>query len=140
LVGGGPLSREEEVLLSERAIRDRVVQRDLPDADMPAAYANALVTVLPSRYEGFGLPAVEALACGSPLILAQTSSLPEVGGDAASYFSPGDTQALAHELNAVLGDPTARSEMRFRGIKQAQGFTWQSFAQSNAVAYESTLA
>jgi len=140
LVGGGSLSSEEQALISERAVQGRVLQQDLADADMPAAYANALVTVLPSRYEGFGLPAVEALACGSPLILAQTSSLPEVGGDATTYFSPGDTRALAHELKAVLMDSTARTEMRIRGLKQAQGFTWQSFAQSNAVAYESTLA
>lgn len=140
LVGGGPLSREEEALITERGIPGRVFQQDLGDASMPAAYANAVVTVLPSRYEGFGLPAVEALACGSPLILARTSSLPEVGGDAAAYFSPGDMQELAHELNAVLEDSTAQAEMRSRGFERARKFTWKSFAQSNAAAYESTLA
>ena len=140
LVGGGPLSRGEEALLTEREIVDRVLQKDLSDANMPAAYANALVTVLPSRYEGFGLPAVEALACGSPLILAQTSSLPEVGGDAAAYFPPGDVQALIFELEAILRDSTARDEMRQRGIQRAQRFTWKAFARSNVAAYESATA
>ena len=126
-------------MINGAGITERVVQMDLPDSQMPSAYANAIATVLPSRYEGFGLPAVEALACGSPLILAHTSSLPEVGGDAALYFPPGDTAALADELTAVLRDSTSRSEMHERGITRAAQFTWQAFAQSNVNAYRSIL-
>ena len=140
LVGGGLLSRRELNLISEAGITRRVVQMDLPDSLMPSVYANALVTVLPSRYEGFGLPAVEALACGSPLILAHTSSLPEVGGDAASYFPPGDSIALAQELSTILSDSSARLEMRQCGTERAAHFTWNAFARSNVDAYQSTLA
>ncbi len=105
-----------------------------------APHANATVTVVPSRYEGFGLPAIEALACGSPLLLAHTSSLPEVGGGAAAYFSPGDVHALAGELGRLLRDTEARSQMASQGLARARQFTWKSFAQSNVAAYESALA
>ena len=140
LVGGGRLSREEMSLVGEKGLSHRIVQLDLGDAQMPAAYANATVTVVPSRYEGFGLPAIEALACGSPLLLAHTSSLPEVGGDAAAYFSPGDVHALAGELGRLLNDSAARSQMASKGLARARQFTWKSFAQSNVAAYESALA
>ena len=139
LVGGGPLSRLEVSMVGEHRLKERVVQLDLADAQMPAAYANALVTVVPSRYEGFGLPVVEALACGSPLLLAHTSSLPEVGGDAASYFAPGDVDALAGELIHLLEDSGARRQMAQLGMARAQRFTWKAFAESNAAAYESAL-
>lgn len=140
LVGGGSLSREELSLVHEKGLSKRIVQLDLGDAQMPAAYANATVTVVPSRYEGFGLPVVEALACGSPLLLAHTSSLPEVGGDAAAYFPPGDVHALAGELGRLLKDTEARSQMASKGLARAKQFTWKSFAQSNVAAYESALA
>jgi glycosyltransferase involved in cell wall biosynthesis len=135
LVGGGPLTKSERDAISARGISSRVVQRALPDVQVPGAYAQAAVTVFPSRYEGFGLPAVEALASGSPLILADTSSLPEVGGDAALYFPPGDDVALAALLREVLGDSAARSDLHDRGIAQAARFTWSGYAAANVEAY-----
>ena len=135
LAGGGPLTSDEREEIARAGIGERVVQRALPDAEMPAAYAQTVLTVFPSRYEGFGLPAVEAMACGSPLVLADTSSLPEVGGDAARYFPPGDDDALAHLLDELLRDDTARSQMRDAGFGQATTFTWAGYAQANAEAY-----
>ena len=139
LVGGGPLTREERDLLASGGVLPRVVQRTLPDAAVPAAYAQATVTVFPSRYEGFGLPAVEAMASGSPLVLADTSSLPEVGGDAARYFPPGDDRALAGVLSEVLADATAQAELRARGLIQARRFTWTGYARANLEAYRAVL-
>jgi glycosyltransferase involved in cell wall biosynthesis len=140
LVGGGPLTRTEREFCSTAGISQRVVQRSVPDDDVPSAYAQALVTVFPSRYEGFGLPAVEAMACGSPLVLADTSSLPEVGGEAARYFPPGDDVALAGVLTDLINDSGARSELSSLGLVQARLFSWSGYAAANAEAYRLTLS
>ena len=139
LAGGGALTADEERLVSELGIKGRVVQRLLADDEVPAAYANATVTVFPSRYEGFGLPAVEAMACACPLILADTSSLPEVGGEAARYFPPGDVPALAAVLTEVLEDRAQRVQLADRGTVQARKFTWHGYAESNVAAYREAM-
>jgi glycosyltransferase involved in cell wall biosynthesis len=121
--------------LAELGITDRVRQESRAEEDVPAAYANAIVTVLPSRYEGFGLPGVEAMASGSPLIMAETSSLPEVGGSAARYFPPGDSDELAKVLIEVLASEETRRDMRLAGLEQASQFTWHNYALANCAAY-----
>lgn len=140
LVGGGPLTREERDLITSARLSQRVHQRALPDSDVPGAYAQAAVTVFPSRYEGFGLPAVEAMASGSPLILADTSSLPEVGGEAALYFPAGDDVELAERISAVLSDGAAAVELRNAGFTQAAKFTWRGYAAANVDAYTAALS
>lgn len=135
LVGGGPLTAEESAFITSKDLGGRVLQRSLGDAEVPAAYRQAEVTVFPSRYEGFGLPAVEAMACGSPLILTDTSSLPEVGGEAARYFAPGDDAALAGLLGDVLANSGQRAQLREAGYAQAAKFTWSGYARANADAY-----
>ena len=139
LVGGGPLTRSERDYCSANGMSGRVEQRSLADGDVPAVYAQATVTVFPSRYEGFGLPAVEAMASGSPLILADTSSLPEVGGRAARYFPPGDDNKLGAVLGEVLSGDSLRRELSALGIEQAKRFTWAGYAASNAIAYQAAL-
>lgn len=139
LVGGGPLTKSERELSASLGIVDRIVQHLIHDRDMPSVYAQALVTVFPSRYEGFGLPAVEALACGCPLVLADTSSLPEVGGEAAHYFPPGDDLALAEILRSLLGSESLRTSLRSIGFEQAAKFTWHGYAEANARAYQVAL-
>lgn len=139
-VGGGPLSAREISLIRESGIQGRVEQLTLSDTDVPAAYAQAAVTVFPSRYEGFGLPAVEAMASGSPLILADTSSLPEIGGDAALYFPPGNARVLSAILETLLRDSTERQDRSEQGILRARNFTWSGYADATANAYEQSLA
>lgn len=139
LVGGGPLNRAERAMVSSAGLSGRVRQESLTDDDVPAAYAHAVVTVFPSRYEGFGLPGVEAMACGSPLVMADTSSLPEVGGTAARYFPPGDDLSLAELLRSILGDATMRAQMRAEGFDQARKFTWSGYAHANIDAYRAVL-
>lgn len=138
--GGGPFSREEEALLNARNIRHRTKQFDLPDEVMPSAYAHADVFAFPSRFEGFGLPVLEAMACGTPTVLAETTSLPEVGGDAARYFAPGDSVGLAEQLSAVLQDPAEADRMSFAGRQRAREFTWNRAARLTAEVYRSVLS
>jgi glycosyltransferase involved in cell wall biosynthesis len=139
-VGGGTWTREERSQIDELGLTDRAVQTSLSDELMPAAYANARVFVFPSRFEGFGLPAVEAMASGTPTILAEATSLPEVGGDAALYFAPGDDAALAEGLTRVLGDPVLAADLARCGLERSRAFTWQATAEGTAAAYAQSLS
>ncbi|MHB9091344.1 MAG: glycosyltransferase family 4 protein [Chloroflexota bacterium] len=98
------------------------------DADLPALYNLAELFVYPSLYEGFGLPPLEAMACGTPVVSSNTSSLPEVLGDAAIGVAPTDTDGLAIAIEGLLDDATLRAELRERGLAQAARFTWEAAA------------
>jgi len=101
----------------------------VPDDDLPALYSGAGVFIYPSFYEGFGMPPLEALACGVPVITADNSSLPEVVGKAAILIQADDTQGLASAVGVVLEDKKKRQAMVVAGIKQAQKYNWQTSAQ-----------
>lgn len=98
------------------------------DRDLPALYSLAEAFVYPSIYEGFGLPPLEAMACGTPVVASNSSSLPEVLGDAALTVPPTDTDALANALERVLSDEALRAELRAKGFAQAARFTWEASA------------
>jgi len=139
-VGGGALTSDESTVLRALEVTDRTVQVSLPDAAMPAAYANALMCVFPSRFEGFGLPALEAMACGTPTVLARGTSLPEVGGTAAAYFTPGDADELAAVMERMILEPELREAHRDAGIERARQFTWHRSAEETVAAYRSALS
>ena len=134
-VGGAGLSPQEVQWLTDRGIRNRVSQRYLPDDGIAAAYAHAEVFVFPSRFEGFGLPALEAMASGTPVILANATSLPEVGADAAIYFTPGNALELAEALATVLTDESVQQQLITRGRERAATFTWHAAADKTAAVY-----
>lgn len=138
-VGGGPWTSDESRSLRALGIEDRTFQFSLPDALMPAAYGNALLCVFPSRFEGFGLPALEAMACQTATVLARATSLPEIGGEAARYFNPGDSEDLSNVLRELLQDDNQRSELAQAGVERAKAFTWQASAAMTANVYRSTL-
>ncbi len=98
------------------------------DADLPALLSAALAFVFPSLYEGFGMPVLEAMACGTPVLTSTTSSLPEVAGDAALLVDPLNTAALAAALARLLTDAALRDELRRRGLARAAAFRWERCA------------
>ncbi len=97
----------------------------VPQNDLPYLYAGASAFVYPSLYEGFGLPPVEAMACGCPTIVSRAGSLPEVVGDAAALVDPKDPAGLSETLRKVLEDPTTRTALREAGIRRARNFNWE---------------
>jgi len=111
----------------------------VPEANLPALYAAATLFVFPSLYEGFGLPVLEAMACGTPVVCSNRSSLPEVAGDAAILVNPLDVNALAEAIEHVLADRALRTEMRAKGLAQVCHFTWEKTAQQTLNAYRTLV-
>ncbi|MCL6430952.1 MAG: glycosyltransferase family 4 protein [Anaerolineae bacterium] len=107
----------------------------VPDADLPGLYGAAEVFVFPSLYEGFGLPVLEAMACGVPVVCSAASSLPEVAGEAALLVSPGDVWALAAAIERVLDDSALRARLRAEGLARARRFTWEAAARATLEVY-----
>ena len=110
------------------------------DDDLPLWYNAATLLAFPSVYEGFGLPIVEAMACGTAVIAANASSMPEAVGDAGVLFDPHNPTELAERMVNVLADPSRLATMREQGLAQAQKFSWERAGQETAVVYEKALA
>ena len=139
-VGGGKFTAAEQGVIKQFKLSGRVDQIDLPDESMPSAYAHAKAFVFPSRFEGFGLPVLEAMACAAPAVLARATSLPEVGGSAAAYFAPDNAEELAGELNAILSDSAKAERMKEDGLSWAQQFPWSRTAEQTAEIYRQVLS
>jgi glycosyltransferase involved in cell wall biosynthesis len=140
---GYPTRHEQE--LRERAAAKRVAEDVrfagwLSGAEIEGLWAVAEVFVLPSLYEGFGLPVLEAMARGVPVACADTSSLPEVAGDAALLFDPRDTAAIARALERLLRDPALAERLRWAGRGQARRFSWERTARLTLESYARALA
>ncbi len=108
----------------------------VPEPDLAGLYSGAVCFVYPSYFEGFGLPVVEAMQCGVPVIAGNRTSLPEVVGEAGLLFDPFDTQALIKALRQVLDDSEFRASLRIKGLEKAKQFNWQSTAQLTLGVYE----
>lgn len=111
----------------------------VPEEDKPALYSGATAFVFPSLYEGFGLPAVEALACGTPVIASNRSSLPEVVGEGGILVEPTDVEALAEAMEVLLVDDTLRAELRQRALAQAAKFSWKQMALETLAVYRKAV-
>ncbi len=136
----GWLTEELFRTLDAAGLGDRVVLPGfVAEEDKPALLAACTLFVYPSLYEGFGLPVLEALACGAPLITSNTSSLPEVAGDAAVLIDPLSTDALTTAIDELLRSPERRAELKRRGPQQAAQFTWERTAAMTLEVYAASL-
>lgn len=109
------------------------------DADLPTLYSDALCLAFPSLYEGFGLPILEAMACGIPVLTSNVSSMPEAAGDAALLVDPRDTPAITKALIRLISDSALRASLVQLGFAQAKRFTWDKSAEELAAIYETLL-
>lgn len=112
---------------------------NIDDADLPALYSGATVFAFPSLYEGFGLPPLEAMACGAPVVCSNTSSLPEVVGDAALQVNPKDANDIAVAIARVLDNPGLRDEMKTKSLARAAQFSWERTALETITIYQSLV-
>ena len=106
------------------------------ETDLPALFSGAMCFAYPSYFEGFGLPVLEAMQCGTPVIAGNRTSLPEVAGDAALLVDPFDQTAIADALGNLMENPGRRADLRVKGIERARQFSWQQTARLTLEAYE----
>jgi glycosyltransferase involved in cell wall biosynthesis len=133
----GWLYKDFFAALENSPVRDRIILPGyIADEALPAVHAGAQAFVFPSLYEGFGLPPLEAMACGTPVISSSTSSLPEVCGHAAQYFDPHDPEAMIEATRSVLIDASLRDAMSGHGLEQAARFSWQRAADETWAVYQ----
>jgi glycosyltransferase involved in cell wall biosynthesis len=142
IIGGGKGWLYDAVFarLEALGLRDRVhFPGFLASEELPLWYAAATVFVFPSRWEGFGIPPLEAMACGTPVVTSNSSSLPEVVGDAGLMVGPDDIDGMGEAILRVLDDAELRAELRERGLRQAQRFSWHISAERTLRVYEQVL-
>jgi glycosyltransferase involved in cell wall biosynthesis len=129
-------SKVDEKLIVELGLQDYVkVVNVVPEKDLISFYNIADIFVFPSFYEGFGFPPLEAMACGTPVITSNTSSIPEVVGDAGILLNAGDTDGFAAAICQVLSDDKLREEMRIKGLEKAREFNWEKTARETLEVY-----
>jgi glycosyltransferase involved in cell wall biosynthesis len=139
LAGGGPLTRKEKKLISNLAVQNSVIQVSVNSRDLPSVYSNALCLVYPSRYEGFGLPLVEAMASGLPILAANTAINTEISGNCASYFQVGNLLGLSELMLQVGLNQNNFQDKVKSGLGKAKGFTWERCAELTAAEYRRTI-
>ncbi|MEG4025771.1 glycosyltransferase family 1 protein [Microcoleus sp. S13C4] len=125
----------------QKILKDRIIFTGyVPESDLAALYSSALAFVYPSFYEGFGLPPLEAMQCGVPVITSNTSSLPEVVGEAGIMVDPKDTDALCHSMLEIYNKSSLRESMSLKSLAQAKLFSWQRCTQETIAAYRTALS
>lgn len=135
--GGGKLSSDELSFISEKSMDGRVIHTEGSDAELANAYKFASVFVYPSLYEGFGIPLLEAMHYGCPILASSTSCFPEIAAEAALYFDPLGKDDLINKLEIVLSDSKVRNELIQNGLNRESLFSWDRCASETLDFYKS---
>lgn len=137
--GGGDFKNDELSLFKNVGVNGKVIFRSIDDDILGSLYRNARVFAFPSLYEGFGIPVLEAFGCGCPAVLSNTSSLPEIGSDAALYFDPNDETSIRNAVEAVLYNEDVRKKLIAKGSERVKEFSWGKTARETRKIYESVV-
>ena len=139
-IGWTGFDAAEQALLEAEGIAGKTLRRTANDQELAVYYSHAEAFVFPSLYEGFGIPVLEAFACGCPAIISNVSSLPEVGGDAAAYFDPNDAHSIYQAVKDVVNNPARQDDMRAKGYARLKEFSWDKTAAETLKVYERAMA
>jgi glycosyltransferase involved in cell wall biosynthesis len=134
--GAGIFKKEEYEFIAELGLKDKIIQKNFKDDELVFFYTNAKCFVFPSLYEGFGLPVVESMICGCPVVLAKHSSFPEVAGDAGVYFELNNHKDLYSKIEKLINNESYRQEFSTKGIEQAKKFSWEIAANQCLDVYK----
>ncbi len=132
----GPLFPDPRPVAADLGMSGQIIYRYIEEEDKPAIYSGASLFVYPSYYEGFGLPPLEAMSCGAPVVCSNRTSLPEVVGDAAITFDPDNTGQLVAAMRSVLTDRELEADLRAHSLQQAARFDWRKTAKETLAVYE----
>lgn len=142
VIGGKKDPRRKEIyeVIKKLSLENRVIFTDyILEEELPAIYSAAKLFIFPSYYEGFGLPPLEAMACGTPVVCSNATSLPESVGDAAIMVEPSDIIGLAGAIDEVLSNQVLREKLIRKGIEQAKKFSWENTAKRTIEIYREAL-
>ncbi|WP_262150892.1 glycosyltransferase family 4 protein [Chryseobacterium foetidum] len=134
--GGGKFDEEESAYLKSLGVEKQVVQRRFEENELGHFYRQAKCFVLPSLYEGFGIPVVESMACGCPIILSTHGSLPEIAGDAGIYFDSESENDLKEKIEELINNPEMRTEYAKKGLEHVKKYDWNEAAEQCLQVYK----
>jgi glycosyltransferase involved in cell wall biosynthesis len=138
--GGGDFTSNETELINKLGLSNYVKYEPITDSSLVSLYYNAFALILPSLYEGFGIPVLEAFACGCPCLLSEGGSLPEVGGDAALYFDPTDADSIQSALSNMIADSFLRDSIIAKGKNRLKHYTWDITCQETLQVYKDVIS
>ena len=134
--GGGEFSADEMNIIHSLHLNYFVKQKSITDEILADLYSNALAFIFPSLYEGFGIPILEAFSCNCPCIVSNTSSLPEVAGNAACYINPSDSDSIMQAVDKVVHDSTYRNDLVLKGQARLKNFSWHKHVEQTIDIYK----
>ena len=137
--GGSNFTNEEKRFFHSKELENKILHKDADDVTLATLYANALAFIFPTLYEGFGIPALEAMNCDCPVVMSNTSSLPEVGGEAAIYFDPNNTDDMREKIESVIFNKDLRNDLILKAKTQRQKFSFEKTARQTLEVYKRLL-
>ena len=137
--GGGKFSEKENEFIGDLGLKEKIIQRNFKEDELGIYYKNAICFVFPSMYEGFGIPVLESMASGCPIVLTNNSSFPEVAGNAGIYFENNNSEDLKEKIVKVMSDNVFRTQYIQKGLIQVKKFTWDDAAEKCYRLYEEAI-
>ncbi|MDP2364467.1 MAG: glycosyltransferase, partial [Ignavibacteria bacterium] len=138
--GGGGFTKQEYKYFESKRLENKILFRDADDASLATLYSNALAFIFPTLYEGFGIPVLEAMNCDCPVVMSNTSSLPEVGGEAAIYFDPTNIDDMTEKIGSVIYNKDLREELVKKAAMQRNKFSFEKTALDTKKIYKKLLS